>query len=281
MRPTSLVTLRDGTQATTFEYPKIFARSQIDQALKHIRLSKARGLPQIGWSQSKWGKCIIVGAAPSMPRYLEDIRAYQKAGHAIFAVNETHDWLIDRGVIPYGAVVFEVSKELLHLFKRPHQNTTYYISSMCHPMQFRALRDCDMVVWHPFSDVEEHRRAMAEYPAPFMIGGGSTTYLRTIAVALQMGWHDFELYGVDSSFEGDSHVSGMSGDNGPVVETVMRWNDNTEEKRFKTFLYLLRQADEFRDYCEQNHHQFRMRVHGDGLMPFMHKLKWPRNYEGT
>lgn len=272
--------LDDGRRAIDFEYPKHFARSQIKEALKHIRLSKARNLPQFHKQPDRPGKCVIVGAAPSVKRYVEDIRAYAAdPRNAVFAVNETHDWLIDQGIIPHGAVVFEVSKELLHLFKRPHKGVTYYISSMCHPSQFRALAGHRMLVWHPISDVQEHVKAMLEYPAFNLIGGGSTTLLRTLPIGQELGYHDFEMYGADSSFSDDSHLSGNSEDNGPPLSAVVVFDGKQTE--FKSFAYLIRQADEFRDYCLHNHHKFRLRVHGDGLLPFVHRTLFPSMYQET
>jgi hypothetical protein len=265
-------------EAIPFEYPKHFARGQIKEALKHIRLSERRNLPQLMLGPEKRGKCIIVGAAPSMKGYFDQIKERaENPLNALFAVNETHDWFIERGVIPKGAVVFEVSKELLHLFKRPHPKVTYFISSMCHPAQFRALEGYNQILWHPFSDVQEHIDAMTKAGAYFFVGGGSTTMLRTINIGLQLGYRDFELYGVDSSFEGESHLSGLSGDNGPVVDGVVDFNG--VQTRFKTFAYLLRQVDEFRDWCEHQHHKFRMKVYGDGLLPFVHKQMFPDNYK--
>ncbi len=279
LNPEVLKELPDGRSAIAFEYPTTFARSQIKEALKHIRLSKARQLPQLYHQAEKPGKCIIVGAAPSARNYVDEIRAYASdPANAVFAVNETHDWLIqEHGIIPHGAVVFEVSKELIHLFRKPHPDVTYYISSMCHPSQFRALLGNKMVLWHPYSDVEEHVKAMLGTGAAYMVGGGSTTFLRTIPLAQIIGYRDFEIYGTDCSYEDESHLKGSSEDNGPPLSCIVDLNDKLTE--FKSYAYLIRQCDEFKNYCENNHHKFRMRVHGDGLMPFVHRSLYPSMYQ--
>lgn len=270
--------LPDGRRAIPFEYPKSFAKSQIKEALKHIRLSARRELPQLLIGPERRGKCLIVGAAPSMQRYFDEIKEFaSKPGNFLFAVNETHDWFIERGIIPHGAVLFEVSKELIHLFRKPHPQVTYYISAMCHPAQFRALEGHRQVIWYPFSDVPEHCQKMLEVGAHFFVGGGSTTFLRTINIGLQLGYRDFDLYGVDSSFTDESHMKGHSEDNGPPFDAVVCQNGET--KTFRSFAYLIRQADEFRDWCQHHHHKFRMRVHGDGLLPFVHRSLFPTQYQ--
>lgn len=270
--------LEDGRRAIPFEYPKNFAKSQIKDALKNIRLSHRLNLEQLRIEPEKRGRCLVVGAAPSMPRYLDRIReAAQSPHNAIFAVNETHDWLIERGVIPTSAVVFEVSKELLHLFRKPQPSIIYYIASMCHPKQFRALDGHKRIIWHPYSDVPEHLELMQRCGAYFFVGGGSTTLLRTLNIGLQLGYRNFEMYGADSSFSDNSHISDNHGDNGPPVDIVVEFRG--KRTVFKTYAYLGRQADEFRDWCENHHHKFNLKVFGDGLLPFVHREMFPQQYE--
>lgn len=117
-----------------------------------------------------------------------------------------------------------------------------------------------------------------------LVGGGIGTFTRTLTIALHLGFRNIELFGVDSSYPDDSkltHVEGYETDAKVEVDSfyVHARNDLTKEvRRFKTMGYLALQVEEFKEYCKVNHHVFALRVHGDGLLRFVHRSMYPNQY---
>src|SRR5215468_275353 len=101
------------------------------------------------------------------------------------------------------------------------------------------------------SDQEPHKEALAEcFPKHLLLGGGFTTFLRTLNVTYVLGYRDYELFGVDSSFPGeDSHFFGTPNYGGDIMPITIGFADGSQYN-FKSKSYLIRQADEFRQYTE-------------------------------
>jgi hypothetical protein len=144
----------------------------------------------------------------------------------------------------------------------------------------------NVFIWHMTPDNELGAETFKElFPNQPMIGGGIATFLRSISLACCLGYRDYDLFGVDSSYPDDSastHVEGYPAITKPDVDGIDIWcrDEKTGDvRRFRTVGYLAMQAEEFKQYCRKNHHLFRMKVHGDGLLPFIHRHMWPGQYE--
>ncbi len=269
------------TDPTTGEF-----RDQTNDAAEHMKYAATLGLPVLDRQQlPRLGRAIIVGGAPSVKDHLETIRKLADYHlNEIFAINWTHTWLIQNGIVPKNCVFFEIDAEPDTVLKNAHSDVTYYICSHCHPHTFDALKGFKRVLWHtpPNSDIEEKVGAEL-FPNSNLVGGGISTFTRTMTVALHKGFRHLDLFGCDSSFpdEGKTHVDGY--------ETVMDaktdglWvyarDDKTgETRRFRTLGYLALQHEEFKEYCLVNHHAFSLRVHWDSLLRFTHERMWPDQY---
>ena len=241
------------------------------------------------------GKMIVVGSAPSVLQYIDTIREFKRdPENKVFTANRAHDLLIKNGVIPDGALVFEIEKRAYEFLAGPHPDCTYYICSICDPYAFDQLKNNRCFVWHCWSDIWEHEKALREgfgkrkeagqLPPPLLVGGGFTTFLRTLTLGYVIGFRDFELFGVDSSFEGDhSHFFGTPDYGGDVMpcyaKTAPETPDNPKGlKLYNSKAYLIRQADEFKQHCDAWHKDFKMRVWGHGLLPDIHRSTYPRMY---
>lgn len=218
-----------------------------------------------------------MGAAPSVKDYVDQIKQAQ----VILSVNGAHNWLIKHGVIPNIHVISEMDltgvKEALG--GEPHPGVAYYVSSYCAPAIFEQLQGYRQVLWHPYCAPEGYQQAIAEYfPGEFMVAGGFCTFFRSITIATILGYRDLELFGVDSSFEGSSHVDGYA-----LADKEARisiWGANPDGlRRFTTQGGLAFQASEFLDYCKFNQAGLRLRIHGDGLLRYLHEGRYPEQYQ--
>lgn len=268
--------------------PEGAPRDQTWDAAKHMRYAASLKLSELQIRQTpRMGRAIIVGGAPSVLNHLDEIRSLAaEPDNRIFALNWSHTWLLQHSIVPHGCVLFEIDVEPETVLKAAHPDVTYYICSHCHEKTFDELTDYKRVLWHtpPNSEVEKAANEELFKDAP-QVGGGIGTFLRTVSIAMFMGYRNMELFGVDSSFPDNAkstHVDGYETAN--VVETdafyVYAKNKNTGQiKRFRTVGYLALQVEEFKEYCRVNHHHFALRVHGNGLLGYVHKEQYPMQYE--
>lgn len=268
----------------------------VDTVPGNITYAGTLGIEELKVEPVKAGKMIIVGSGPSMVNYLDKIRELRAdKKNALFVVNNAHPYLIKQGIAPQGALIFEIMKRAYDCLERPHPDCTYYICSICDPYAFDQLRDNKCLVWHCASEVWSHIKALGDafgkiddqgkLMPPMLVGGGFTTFLRTLSVGYVLGYRDYELFGFESSFEGEhSHFFGTPDYGGPVTECYAVVQQPTPDnpkgvRRFMSKAYLIRQADEFRKHCEQVGSTVKMRVHGDGLLPAIHRHLFPQFYE--
>ncbi len=277
----------DGSPLHPVAYQENFDPALVQVATTNMKHALTLGLPELEVGSVKPGKAIIVGAAPSVREHIDRIKELASdPENIVFAINDANDFLMANGIVPHGNVLFEVDQDLKELERRHHPDITYYIHSFAHPTTFEHFADKKVILWHCFSAEREHNELLKHFKnKQFMVGGGvCTTLSKTMPLCMFMGYRDFELFGFDSSFADDTHFNGSPyGDKMRVLEiTVQVRNSETgemKERTFKTLPYLARQADEFRRACECHHWMMKIRVHGDGLLPWMHRTTYPQLYE--
>jgi hypothetical protein len=170
------------------------------------------------------GTVSVCGAGPSLAEHVGDLKG------EIFAVNSAIGFLLDRGIVPKWAMIWDCA-ELCEKFAVPHPDITYLIGSRCHPKVFERLEGCKVVVWHAAGDHNILQFLEEKGIREPLVNGGTTGITRGIYVAYALGYRDFHLFGADSSYkEGKSHVNGSL-----VYEHVLpvmvngRWFDSTAQ----------------------------------------------------
>lgn len=267
-------------------------RDQTGDAARNMLYAHSLGLPELTQrSTPRMGKAIVVGGAPSIAEQLEVIRKFaSEPDNWVFAINWSHTWLIQRGIIPKACVLFEIDAEPDTVLKAAHDQVTYYICSHCDRKTFDSLAAYKRVLWHspPNSDGEKEINQRL-FKDSHLVGGGIGTFLRTISIALAAGFRQIELFGCDASFPDDSpstHVDGYETANKVDTDAFYVWAkpvdptiNPTPPRRFKTVGYLALQMTEFQEYCRINHGHFALRVHGDSLLHYAHRSYFPQQYE--
>jgi hypothetical protein len=224
-----------------------------------------------------------VGAGPSVTKDLNDIAILRKSDTGmVMSVNGAHNWLIENGIIPSIHVLFEHDLETIatSLGGPPHKDVVYYVCSQCSPNIFKELEGYNKVLWHAFCPPQGYQQAIAKYfPGEFMVSGGFATFFRSLTIATILGFRDFDLFGLDSSFEDSSHIDGYAmADKEQKVSVWGRDKTTGEIKKFTTQGGLAFQANEFIQFCTINQPGLRMRVHGDGLLRYLHEGSYPEQY---
>ncbi len=260
-------------------------RDQNGDAVRNMHYAARLDLPRLQLAEPNSGRCIIVGGSPQVRDHLEQIRAFAaQSGAAVFALNWTHTWLINNGIVPTGCLFFEIDAEPDSILQSTHPDTTYYICSHCHQKTFDDLAHRRRVLWHsrPNSDGEEVAFNQL-FQGDLQLGGGIGTLLRTVSLGMALGFRKFDLFGVDSSFPrgGRTHVDGYETAMDAAQDGMDVWLRDVatgELHHFRTVGYLALQSEEFKLYCLTNHVMFNMRVHGTGLLPTLHRIHWPHQY---
>ena len=255
------------------------------RCIPNIKYASKLKIPHLPQLQPHDGKMAIVGAGPSVSDYLDEIRAIKEARdfNNLISVNGAHNWLVKSGVKPRIHIVFEPDLEDVRdaLGGDPAEGVTYYIASQCDKKIFRQLEGHNRVIWHAFQPPQEYQQAIHRYfPGEFMVAGGYATFFRAISISVILGFRDFELFGIDCSFKDSSHIDGYAIAN--VEPRTNVWGSDPRTNRLKKFTTqggLAFQANEFIELCKHNHDGLSIRVHGDGLLRYLHEARYPEQYQ--
>lgn len=254
------------------------------ECLPRLRYASRLKIPHLPELLPFGGKCAIVGAGPSVVGYVEKIKSIAAGSdNIVMSVNASHSWLLSHDLTPNIHVIFEPDLEEAKtaLGCDPQKGIAYYIASHCAQQVFKDLEGFHRVLYHAFCPPQEYQQAIGRYfPGEFMVAGGYATFFRCLSIALILGYRDFELFGVDSSFEDSSHLEGYAVAN--REQPIMVWGADSSHKNMKEFKTqggLVFQANEFVEFCKHNQAGIHLRINGDGLLRYIHESRYPEQYQ--
>ena len=97
------------------------------------------------------------------------------------------------------------------------------------------------------------------------IGGGNSVGLRSLYLGHSMGFMDFHIFGMDSSYENADHVNATPEDQSDIFMTV-----EVGDKVFKSQPWMVEQVEQFKVQHEfLVSHGCTVKVYGDGLLPYV------------
>lgn len=230
-----------------------------EQHVAAINRNAARGLPELSPALvSHDGTLVLVGSGPSLPAFIEDLKAERERGRPILAVKGAHDFLCDHGIEPDLFLTIEPRDRRGNL-KRKNQHTVYLLASRVSPEVFDHLKDCKVMLWHSWGHETEVEAVKAH--SKLAIGGGSTSGLRAIAVGyLYFGFRNFVLYGYDSCNAPDGSKRFDGSQTGVTKEVVVG------DRTFTCNMAMAAQAAEFQTCTYGLFSDIHLTVKGDGLL---------------
>lgn len=167
----------------------------VEECRANATSSTKRGLRVCGWSPKRKGPLAIVGSAPSVSEYLDELRAWPGE---IWAINGAYRFLLNKGIHVHGFVGLDPVPGLKEYVEQRDPMTAFLLASVCDPAVFDELAKADVWLWHS---------RQSEFPYPQgsqMVGGGTTCLTRAPWLAHMLGWRDITVFGGDSSFAEDS-----------------------------------------------------------------------------
>lgn len=187
-----------------------------EQIYTNIRANAGRVLPNLDFK-----RICICASGPSLADRVEDIRARQKAGWHVAAMNGSHNFLIEHGIAPDLMFMVDARPVNLPFLRLANDQTTYIIASQCHPEVFEALAGRKVMLWQMFHD-EGGLKALAETMldqsvARFM--GALNVGQSCLVPIWAMGYKTWHLFGFDGSMRGDAkHAFEQPQNDGEVVQ---------------------------------------------------------------
>ncbi|MCP4328416.1 MAG: DUF115 domain-containing protein [Alphaproteobacteria bacterium] len=255
---------------TTFEpgAPAV-ARNPVATETLHaqVRAAAARDLPQIGLQPAHGDTMAIVGGGPSL-RQTDILSDLKMRPARILALNGAHDFLIGRGIVPWGLLVYDPRADVKKFVEKPRDNIVYFIASQCHGGVFEALAGRNVVLWHArvAADGEDLLRDIYGPDGKWcLVAGGTTVGTRAIYVGMALGFRRFHLYGLDGciSEDGASHAYDQSLRSDAAEE---RMTVTVGGRDFIVSRWMRQQALDFVELLQAHGDTIDITIHGGGLL---------------
>jgi hypothetical protein len=207
------------------------------EQLQHIADNAAAIPTWIGSYQAHTKTALLVSAGPTLPSFIEDIRAKQAAGAVIFAVKHALPVLKKAGITPDWTVILDprpVDGKSTHgvvrtdLFKDVGPEDKFLFATMTHPSVRKVLEEKNVQIfgWHAHTQA-----TLAAKPASFdtgmVVAGGTCSATRIPMLAFVMGFRRFEFYGYDFFYPEDTNKD-------TVKQSLMRVNLGADQKSYLT-----------------------------------------------
>lgn len=160
-----------------------------EDLVKHIALTKLRGLPHIEEIEPHGRTLAIVGGGPSIANQIDELRDYSD----IWAINGACGWLRDQGIDSTLLTLDPCD----FLAPRVAGAKKALLASRCHPAVFEALSDCDITLFDVMQDTVDG------------VGGiwaSVSTACLVFHLATVLGFRKTVFYGCESSYTDSTHA---------------------------------------------------------------------------
>lgn len=228
--------------------------------LAQFRENMERDVPWFHGSEPHDRIASLIGGGPSLSDTVGKIRG------DVFALNNTHDWLINHGIMPKYHVMLDSRADNAKFVRSPLDSVRYLISAFCHPSVFEALEGYDVTLW--MSDMDGVTPLLrGDY---VLVGGGATVGLKTLYLAYLMGYRRFDVHGFDSCYrDGMNHAYKQPLNDGEQVIEI-----TAAGRTFQCAPWMAKQAKEFQQQVrELMSRGCQITIHGSGLIPWIYQHK--------
>lgn len=295
--PVVILPPEDGLVPLRDMIPFTKGRASDDRLVAHILGAKLRNWPTFRPFEFHKQTIAICGGGPSLAYTLPELRAIQRRGGKVMAINRTHDFLLDLPkthglpwIKPWAGILLEAIPHAA-TYMRPTSGVRYYVGSQCHPDTFDAFEKSEHYIWHAESRPEMLRCLDLKEKQNMVPAVGSTCGLRAIVFAYMLGFTEIHLFGFDSCYSEYEILNGIRGADGApklhayhkpeaihdVKELTVRGWEDLGERKYWGNANMLAQADEFQRFCGWRSERLKNRgmdphdliVHGFGIIPDM------------
>lgn len=260
-----------------------------EEAMDNVRINVERTLP---WFHQHFPvkeedrtpdkKIALVGGGPSIKETVSGLVEFD----TVIACGSAHDWLqANSPVVPTFCVVCDPDPVMANYLRAPDHRTKYLLSSHCNPSVYEALKGFYIEMWHCWpigaGDVAARDFLQEKTPGWVAVGGGCTVGLRSLTLALMMGYSDIHFFGFDSCIgvtDSDHHAYPFTDSTKEFLGDIynlrigMGMNNGPEEREYRVAGYQLAQAEHYKQMLMAFGHLFNPTFHGPGLMADMQAM---------
>lgn len=227
-----------------------------EQLVANIRHALTLGLDELKQVPAHDGHAVIVGGAPSVKGFVDELRARREDGQKIFCLNNAHHFLVQHGIFADYQVMIDARPENAE-FVPVNGLTQGLFASQCDPSVFIAANR-KPVLWH-----DESAKLLLDHDS-VLVSGGSTVGLKALCIAYIMGYRKLHIYGMDSSYHGLTHHAYEQRLNEGEKIITVEFNGET----FNASPWMVEQASQFMELVPQlTALGCEISVHGEGLIP--------------
>lgn len=258
--------------------PSSVAYANIKKNIKR-KLPKLEDLPEYRKIKGHDNPIALVGGGPSLKNNLDELRKFK----TIIVCGSPHDYLISNNIIPTYAAICDPDSLSINYYKTPHPKTKYLLSTGIDEKIIDHLLYYPVVLWHCHSnDYDKKEIEIMEGKEYHAISGGCTVGLRSINIAIMLGYTNLHFFGFDSCMSDEEcHAYAVSQEErtsfGKLYPVKLRdlVKDDGEgpgDRVYKCLGYQLAQANNFKEFYLNFGKIFTPTFHGDGLLPDLYKL---------
>ena len=157
-----------------------------EEILKNKEECKKRGYPRIVEREKQDGRLAVVGGGPSVLSYLDQIRECKE----VWGINGACKMLREHGI---ESTMLAMDPDPIVVKWCDGVKKAILCDRVC-PEAFDALNGADIRVFELINDV------------PGGVIAGSSSASAAFSLGIRLGWAYIDFFGVDSSFEDQSHV---------------------------------------------------------------------------
>lgn len=238
-----------------------------EQMVENMRSALSRGLREVVPCKPTGYSLAVAAGGPS----LHDTYTQIADATHVAAVNGSLGFLLGKGIVPTWCGVLDSNAHMADIVEADPR-VRYLVASNCDPALFDKLlgAGCKVWLWHttPKSINTEAGAELLKQERPgtwYMIAGGCTIGLRWVNLGYVLGYREFHLHGLDSSFR----------DRRTHAYKDRRWGEWVDESSleingYRTSLNFLQQVSDAAQMIERfqkpDMEPVKFSIYGDGLL---------------
>lgn len=248
--------------------------AMLKRLIPSIRSALKRNWPEL---QEQPVHARVISIVAGGPNAIEFFKHEHKE---IMCVNQAHDWLLERQVLPDSLVVLDNDPSMAKTIDSPHPDIIYYCASMTAPELLDRLEGYKTVLWHCRQECGEEEAFNKDVT---LIGGGNNVGLRAISIAHYLGYRTMNCFGfcgsmIDNKFYAYDDRTKFLKTEGYLGMSVLDLTFNGQTFR-GTKLNAIQSGAFWQTLI--NFPDCKIRAYGEGMIPAMSKAFENKEWEST
>jgi len=243
--------------------------------IQQIRHSIRQGFPQAHPEQAQNGRIALVGSGPSLKDTLPELRDLHFEGVPIVTFNGAYHYLLEQNIRPSAQVVIDARPSTARFVEPQIPRCKYFIASQCHADVWETVKDRpDTFIFHAITPGNPECDTLDAYYGAghwMPVTGGTTVFSRALFLFRLGGFLRFEVFGVDSCWQGDAHHVLPQPENigdKPFTATVHPSGHPDLARTFTVTPWHIKQLEDLLQILRVNGDKFQLAFHGDGLLAY-------------